>query len=234
MDWSQRCNHIAQHFEKGFTLKKWHHTDVILALLRQPGVAQAWDNLIARKGKAMPHFHFRPKTTGRAEGYPYTRRAPQLQDLLEFFTPGQDADKLVERAWEEGYRTPEPITSHLNKDLPPLPPVHERENPSLNVANHHAQELLVAPPIGFHVADEDLMDTNFSTSHEHELKSFVAHGDTSMAYFGEPLRENWHPMASTVVPDELLADTSFMDSNLLDPNFGNLWADNYAFYAQGN
>lgn len=233
-DWSLRCNHIAQHFEDGYNLAKWHHTNVILALLRQPGVAHAWSNLLAKKGKTRPYFHFHPKTTGRAEGYPYTRRSPQLQDLLEFFTPGQDVDGLIERVWEEGYRAPEPSPSHLNKDLPPLPRVNEIQNTSFHTADHQTREPIVPQPTNGNGSDGDLMDTSYGASHEQEQKMFGGLEDAPMAYFGEPLRDNWHPISSTIVPDELLADASFMDPSFLDRNFGNLWEDNFTFYAQGS
>ncbi|KAH9862583.1 hypothetical protein IAQ61_010000 [Plenodomus lingam] len=46
--WEERCEHIASHFEeKGAT--KWNFTNVILGLLKQNEVAQAWQQMMSQR-----------------------------------------------------------------------------------------------------------------------------------------------------------------------------------------
>ena len=43
--WEERCEHIALHFEeKGAS--KWNFTNVVLGLLKQPEVANAWNQMM--------------------------------------------------------------------------------------------------------------------------------------------------------------------------------------------
>ncbi|KAF2002608.1 hypothetical protein P154DRAFT_573809 [Amniculicola lignicola CBS 123094] len=102
-DWTERCNHVASHFEKGNTIEDWKHSQVILSLLQQPLIRDEWMRLIRSKQEAKPRFGWSKHTTGRAEGYPYNDCAPQLQDLLEYFTPDQDAQSIVELAYNRGH-----------------------------------------------------------------------------------------------------------------------------------
>ncbi|KAF2018072.1 hypothetical protein BU24DRAFT_335351, partial [Aaosphaeria arxii CBS 175.79] len=105
-DWTERCNHIAWHFEKnGDTMEKWKHSRVILSLLQQPYIWQEWMRLLDAKQETNPNFGWKKQKTGRAEGYPDSDRPPHLQDLLEFFEPGQDAAPIVKLAYNLGHRS---------------------------------------------------------------------------------------------------------------------------------
>ncbi|KAF2272728.1 uncharacterized protein EI97DRAFT_199204 [Westerdykella ornata] len=106
-DWGERCKHVAWHFEKnGDGMHRWNQTQVILSLLQQPGVRREWHALLERKGEANPSFGWSRSWAGRAEGYLEGECEPQLQDVLEFYTPDQDARALVEWAWELGHQPP--------------------------------------------------------------------------------------------------------------------------------
>lgn len=105
-DWTERCNHIASHYEKDkCTIKKWSQTQVIMSLLHQPHLREHWAQLIVGKEEPNPCFGWSSRWAGRAEGYPDTDRSPQLQDLLEFFTPDQNASALVALAYEMGHQS---------------------------------------------------------------------------------------------------------------------------------
>lgn len=115
-DWTERCNHISWHFEKnGDTMANWKHSHVILALLQRPEILPYWNHLLYSKQRFNPRFGWNQHTTGRVEGYPEANPHPQLQDLLEFYTPEQSAEALVRLAYDKGL---------LRKELPrpPVPP----------------------------------------------------------------------------------------------------------------
>jgi hypothetical protein len=142
-DWTERCNHVASHFESGQTMATWSQTQIILSLLTQPHLAKEWHRLLDIFQEPNPSFGWSSRWTGRAEGYPDSDCAPQLQDLLEFFTPEQDAAALARLAYEMGHVPKQtlpvslpiarpPNTSHAgrvitrhpsppDKELPPLP-----------------------------------------------------------------------------------------------------------------
>lgn len=46
--WEERCEHIALHFEEKSSIK-WNFTNVILGLLKQTEVADAWNNLMLQR-----------------------------------------------------------------------------------------------------------------------------------------------------------------------------------------
>lgn len=103
-DWAERCKHVAWHFERGDTMANWKHAKLIFSLLQQPIIRDAWIHLIEEKQELNPSFGWNQSETGRAEGYPDSNRPPQLQDLLEFYTPDQSAETLVQLAYEKGHR----------------------------------------------------------------------------------------------------------------------------------
>ena len=227
-DWIERCRHVARHFEEGHNFTHWHHTHVILALLGRPGVNEAWHSLMEKKAIVNPWFRFHRRTTARAEGFPYSGRAPQLQDLLEFFTPEQDAQKLVEQAWEEGYKEPPPVISppvptppvatHLDKDLPPMPYVAELDKSPMDLddPNNEIQQLLNSTLHDFNAYGQVPLGPSSEVSHGHH-EAFISH-------------ENWDLMATTMIEDPVMADTYFMNFNALGPNDESHYNGNYAFY----
>ncbi|KAF2745695.1 hypothetical protein M011DRAFT_426817 [Sporormia fimetaria CBS 119925] len=146
-DWTERCNHIAWHLEKnGDTIADWNQTQVILSLLQQSGIKQEWHRLLESKRERNPSFGWSQRWAGRAEGYPDSDCAPQLQDLLEFFTTGQNATALVALAYEMGHQLPKPSPpsrghSPIDKQLPPLPqgpPVPPKDLEPTHPASHPA------------------------------------------------------------------------------------------------
>jgi hypothetical protein len=124
-EWTERCNHISRHFEKGETMMAWNHSQVIFSLLQRPEIIVAWCRLLESKQRTRFPFSWKPESTGRVEGYPEANAQPQLQDLLEYYTPDQSAVELARLAFEKGRR---------EKALPP-PPVPEKDNEP-----HYAQE----------------------------------------------------------------------------------------------
>jgi len=105
----------------------WKQSQVVWSLLQQPALRREWLRLLDRKGEAYPNFKWSERTTGGVEGYPEAGKPPQLQDLLEYFTPGQDdAAALVELAYELGHRASKDVSvsrarSQRSQGSPPVP-----------------------------------------------------------------------------------------------------------------
>ncbi|KAF2205554.1 hypothetical protein GQ43DRAFT_436896 [Delitschia confertaspora ATCC 74209] len=89
--WEERCEHIAAHFEDKTC--KWNFTNVILALLKQPDVAQAWRNLLIEKYGEDQHW---PQFTWDS------KKSHRLRYKLEtkFNTQVFEVKKLVQEAFD--------------------------------------------------------------------------------------------------------------------------------------
>ncbi|ORY09140.1 hypothetical protein BCR34DRAFT_665693 [Clohesyomyces aquaticus] len=134
--WEERCRHVAKHFEDKENPKKikdWKHSQVILSLLRQDDIYQEWIRLLgAKRVRKDVAFGWNKGTTGRAEGFPDHHSDSQLQDKLEFFTPGRDDPrKIVELAFEKGHR---PLPDGLGGSAGP-----SRQGASLEDAARHRE-----------------------------------------------------------------------------------------------
>jgi hypothetical protein len=98
--------HVAKHFELGNTLTDWTHSRVILGLLQQPTVRDAWRAVVTRLGfwdfpgrTSQLRFSWDPKSTGRVGGIAECNRLGQLQDFLEHFCGSvRDAEFLARLA----------------------------------------------------------------------------------------------------------------------------------------
>jgi hypothetical protein len=90
----------------------WNHSQVIFSLLQRPELIVAWCLLLEDKQRTKAPFSWKQQTTGRVDGYPEAKIQPQLQDLLEYYTPNQDAVALAHLAFDKG---------RLEKALPPPP-----------------------------------------------------------------------------------------------------------------
>ncbi|KAI1549102.1 hypothetical protein PtrSN001C_001875 [Pyrenophora tritici-repentis] len=113
-DWTERCNHIAQHIEKeGLTKSRWYHSKVILSLLQRPEVYYEWTSLLRSAQPRITTCSWNQHSTGRVEGYPESNPTPQLQDYLEYFSPDQDAASLAQLAFDKMVKITAP---------PPVPP----------------------------------------------------------------------------------------------------------------
>ncbi|KAF3039138.1 hypothetical protein E8E12_002573 [Didymella heteroderae] len=100
--WRDRCNHIAQHFEKdGKTMKNWHQTNVILSLLQRPVIKTEWVKILQSQPQLRDDFGWNRTSTGRVEGYPENGKTPHLQDLLEYSTSSDDAAALAQLAFSK-------------------------------------------------------------------------------------------------------------------------------------
>ncbi|KAF1964958.1 hypothetical protein BU23DRAFT_39393 [Bimuria novae-zelandiae CBS 107.79] len=135
-NWAERCNHIAEHFEKDRrTMENWKHSRVIWSLLQRPEILQAWCQILESKQRTQNPFSWKQSITGRSEGYPDTHAQPQLQDLLEFYTFPQDATSIARLAFETGLRVrelpsaPPPVPA---KD--PYPPHLAQQSPSYSAS----------------------------------------------------------------------------------------------------
>ncbi|KAF1839167.1 hypothetical protein BDW02DRAFT_635851 [Decorospora gaudefroyi] len=109
-DWTERCNHIANHVEKeGMTVAQWYHSKVIYSLLHRPAIYAEWMQL--HRSRPITDFAWNQHSTGRVEGYPESNHIPQLQDYLEFFTNDQDAAALARMAYDKlkSFSTPPPV-----------------------------------------------------------------------------------------------------------------------------
>lgn len=100
-NWTERCNHIANHFEKeNKTMKDWNHSVVIYSLLQRPAILTEWSLLLQNKKRKFIGFGWDSQATGRVEGYPDSNKKLQLQDALEFFHVGDDASALALKAYD--------------------------------------------------------------------------------------------------------------------------------------
>ncbi|KAH7084699.1 hypothetical protein BKA63DRAFT_1304 [Paraphoma chrysanthemicola] len=116
IDWTERCNHIAHHFDhEGKTMDHWNHSVVIYSLLQRPAISKAWHDLVASKNRNFIGFGWDPRTTGRVEGYPDNSDTPQLQDALEYFTGDHDVVALVRKAFDCS-------VPRLGRSFPDTPP----------------------------------------------------------------------------------------------------------------
>jgi hypothetical protein len=119
-NWTERCNHIAHHFDtEGKTMADWNHSSVIYSLLQRPAVLKKWNAVLESKEPAFIGFGWDPQSTARVEGYPDSNQTPQLQDALEFFTPGQDATALARKAFALAGTK---VTREPSEIGPPVPP----------------------------------------------------------------------------------------------------------------
>lgn len=124
-DWTERCNHIARHLEQdGNTMANWYHSMVIFSLLQRPAIQLEWNRLLKSTCEQQLTLAWNRHSTGRVEGYPETSHAPQLQDLLEYFTSDQDAASIASLAFDKLVPPPVPAKDNsttsqndLNEDL---------------------------------------------------------------------------------------------------------------------
>ncbi|KAF1926114.1 uncharacterized protein M421DRAFT_224992 [Didymella exigua CBS 183.55] len=108
-NWRDRCNHIAQHFEKdGKTTKDWHQTDVILSLLQRPAIRAEWLVILQSQLQLRADFGWNQHNTGCVEGYPENGKTPHLQDQLEYFSSSDDAAALAQLAFSKIAFPPHP------------------------------------------------------------------------------------------------------------------------------
>lgn len=109
-DWTERCNHVAQHIEKeGKTLSNWYHSKVIYSLLQRPAIQKEWNKLLENRHERDLTIGWNQRSTGRTEGYPESNPTPQLQDLLEYYSPGEDAASLALLAFDKLKLPPPPV-----------------------------------------------------------------------------------------------------------------------------
>lgn len=100
-------------------MEHWNHSVVIYSLLLRP-VIRAEFALLGTGDPTLIGFGWDPKTTARMEGYPDNNGKPQLQDLLEFFSPGEDAAALARLAFD--------VAVKENRRAPPVPPKDQHPN----------------------------------------------------------------------------------------------------------
>ncbi|KAI2605123.1 uncharacterized protein GGS25DRAFT_416314 [Hypoxylon fragiforme] len=122
----KHIDHVAVHFESGFTKVNWLHSNVIYGLLHQHLIHEAWKALIARKqndfGGHQPMFSWSPESTGRAQGFVENENPGQLQDLLEFFDGTKEsAEHVVEMAYTCVHVVFRPRSTSLSQGGTPQP-----------------------------------------------------------------------------------------------------------------
>ena len=89
--WEERCEHIALHFEE--KRSKWNFTNVILGLLKQPDVSQAWNLMLAQR---FGEQHNWPQLTWES------KKCNRLRYKLEtkWDTRVFDVEKLVQETFD--------------------------------------------------------------------------------------------------------------------------------------
>lgn len=116
-NWTERCNHIAGHFEhEGKTMADWNHSSVIYSLLQRPEISKSWNAVLKTQMRNVIGFGWDPATTGRVEGYPDSTQSSQLQDELEYYKPRQNAILIAQKALDLA------VTKVKHESPPPVPP----------------------------------------------------------------------------------------------------------------
>ena len=106
----------------------WNHSFVIYSLLQRPVVQVEWKTLLASHHRIIFRLSWAPSTTGRVEGYPENQQAPQLQDLLEYYTNiEENAQAVAGAAFNSAVKKYELMPRLL---LPPLPPPEDQPDDS--------------------------------------------------------------------------------------------------------
>ncbi|KAF2662159.1 hypothetical protein K491DRAFT_281778 [Lophiostoma macrostomum CBS 122681] len=222
-DWLERCRHIARHFKDGRTMDHWTQTQVILSLLEQPLIWTAWNHILASQEERDPSFSWSPDFTGRAEGYPDIDCVPQLQDLLEFFTPDQDAATLAGLAYELGHLQE---TAHVMQHSLYVP---GSEPHLVGRINDHSTTVANALPTGLVPSQ-----TSTSSPTDKELPSIPSNGSVPVedglvhpATTTPPALQYsaanfvaWQRLEDGIIPDEILPTGSSFDA--YQPDFGPL------------
>jgi hypothetical protein len=110
--WEERCEHIALHFEeKGNS--KWSFTNVVLGLLRQPEVAEAWHQLLVQRH-------------GEEKNWPTlaweSKRCNRLRYKLEtkWDTRAFDVEKLVQDTYNLAEVEEKEVTEPQTETTPEL------------------------------------------------------------------------------------------------------------------
>jgi hypothetical protein len=167
-EWKERCRHVAHHFERdGKTMNDWYQSNVIYSLLQRPEILLQWNRILRSQQRLNPRFGWNQHSTGRVEGYPESNPTPQLQDLLEYYTPAQNAATLARLAYEQGL---------IRKKLPSTPApsqvpekdYHRHHNASLPSLMEEEDSWI---PFTNTIVEDDLMPTgvcdwNFDFSHD--------------------------------------------------------------------
>jgi hypothetical protein len=127
-NWTDRCNHIAFHFEEERkTMRDWKHSVVILSLIHRPAIFCEWEKILRSERRVFVSFWWDSACTSRVEGYPDSNKTLQLQDALEYFSPGQNATAVARWAYEQA--TKKIARGRLQSpEAPPVPPKDHRIN----------------------------------------------------------------------------------------------------------
>ncbi|KAF2266732.1 hypothetical protein CC78DRAFT_614906 [Lojkania enalia] len=228
VDWDARCAHVASHFERGATMTDWHHTRVIFSLLQRPGISESWYDYLVAKRAQNSVFGWNQHSTGRAKGFPDGHCAPQLQDLLEFFTPDQDPLPLVVMAYEKGNRGAAKLDSvHYS-----LPIFTKAENTRLTRINQGRSNRLHShhsPQVGSHEALNQCAPSNQKNpiSYNKDLpmdpiQPPVPPKDIQLQTSGPALEnssygiEDWDRLITTISEDDSLPDSFVMNLDQLE------------------
>lgn len=205
-DWTERCNHIAWHFEKnGDTMENWSQSKIIYSLLLQPSIREEWQRILYSKQELNPHFGWSQSWAGRAEGYPDSGCAPQLQDLLEFFTEEQNASEIAEFAYHIGHNGIPQIHRARGSTSPHASHHHSLYQQTLS-NGHTVQTRLPSPPDKElpppPVPPKDNSDTNMAiTPNLHHVGGDI---------------ERWDNLIETIPEDDILPDSLPLDLGDID------------------
>jgi hypothetical protein len=111
--WEERCEHIASHFEeKGSS--KWNFTNVVLGLLKQVEVAEAWNQLMLQRH-------------GDESNWPTlaweSKRCNRLRYKLEtkWDTRAFDVEKLVQDTYELAEIETKDFVEPMSETMPEVP-----------------------------------------------------------------------------------------------------------------
>ena len=159
--WSDRTDHIANHYETGKQRSEWNHTNVMIGLLSQPLLHDIWDSLVR-------------VTYGTYVELSWSKSATrQLQASLEFEGP-QTAESIAQEALRLARATPNhipqiesitPSTYIIPSDNNPRPadapmfPTQEQDSNQIVNPRTDSLSYLSVPAAGLGL-DEHMFDDN--------------------------------------------------------------------------
>lgn len=155
LDWTERCNHIADHIEKeDKTIGDWYHSWVIYSLLQRPAIWAQWTKLLQQYG-VVANLAWNEHSTGRVEGYPESVPNLQLQDALEYFTPDANAAALAQLAFDKAIKR----TAEVEVSVPPPVPPKDIHRDPLTELTLGADSWAM---LGNTILKDDFLPTNIS------------------------------------------------------------------------
>lgn len=217
-DWEKRCDHISQHYDEGMKRHEWDHSKVIIGLLRQEGIDEAWQNLLISKHGHAPNpplaLKFSKDTTARSHGDNL-----QLQDLLELGAIGRDTNSIVQLAYDHGVRnapqdTPAPKQLDTVKEEPDTSSITPPDQPQDSVMGSPSMDSATLAPSSNTFFVSSPMEFTSQAPTEVQQSPMVMDNNAHMSMFNfssNGFTENMYPTSNFLANQQM---TSYTEKEL--------------------